>query len=457
MAKLLLKLSITQKICLSFLLVILIGSSLLSLPVMHYAHAPATSYLDHLFNTVSMVCVTGLSVFSVGDVYNGLGQTLVLLLIQIGGLGLVSVIAISSYTLKRRPSLHNQRLLQSSLSKESQHDLKNYLFFVYQLTFIIETLCALLIMVDFVPRFGWVNGIFNSIFLAISAFCNAGFDNLGSNSLTAFALNPWINLIIAFLIVAGGLGFANWQDLLLGARNYLTRKPYLLKSMVKSLKIQTKLVVKVSLLILVIGTGLSWLLEKDNPATIGNLPLFDQLLVSFFQTVTMRTAGFATLDFTQTKASTNLLYMIQMIVGGAPGGTAGGIKLVAASILILLFRAEWRGQDQVTLGYRSLPSKLIKQTLTLLIFYVLVLLIGYGLLLEVEGQLSPFALLFETISALATVGVTMDVTGHLGNLGRMIIMILMFIGRVGPITVLLSLRQKQKDSLSYAPVDLMIG
>ena len=451
------KLSITQKISLSFLSVIALGSILLSLPIMHYANAPATSYWDHLFNTVSMVCVTGLSVFSVADVYNGLGQSLMLVLIQIGGLGLVSLIALSYYSIKRRMSLSKLHLLQSSLSRDSHYDLKRYLFFVYKSTFVIELCSALVLMWDFVPRLGWGKGTFTSIFLAISAFCNAGFDNLGSSSLSDFKLNPLVNLVIIFLILAGGLGFANWIDLLNTGKNYLKQRPKRLKFIQKQLRIQTKLVLKVSFIIILVGTFLSWFLERDNPNTIGQLPLGQQILVSFFQTVTMRTAGFATINFTQAKFATNFIYMIQMFIGGAPGGTAGGIKLVAASIVFLLFRAELRGQSEVTLSNRILSSRLIKQTLTVLIFYMVVLLTGYLLLLILETQIHPFALLFETISALATVGVSMDVTGQLGTWGRLIIMVLMFIGRVGPITVLLSLRQKAEKTINYATTDLMIG
>lgn len=451
------RLSITQKISLSFLLVILIGSLLLSLPIMHYPSAPNTTYFDHLFNTVSMVCVTGLSVFAVADVYNRLGQIIVLMLIQIGGLGLVSLISLSYYTLNRKISLSDQSLLQSSLSKDNHKDLKHYLFFVYKTTLIIEGLCAMLLMIDFVPRLGWSNGVFTSIFLAISAFCNAGFDNLGSASLITYSLDPFLNLVIAFLIIAGGFGFANWFDVLSAGQKYLKQRPKQLKLIKRQLKLQTKLVLKVSGIILFVGTGLTWILEHNNPNTIGQLPFWQQLMVSFFQTVTMRTAGFATIDYTQAGFATNLIYMIQMFIGGAPGGTAGGIKLVAASIVLLLFRAELRGQDEVTLGHRILPNKLIKQTLTVLIFYIIVLLSGYCLLLTFEPNLHPFHLLFETISALATVGVTMNVTPNLGPVGRVIIMILMFIGRVGPITVLLSLRQKTEKTINYAKTDLMIG
>ena len=219
------RLSVTQKLVLSFVFVIIVGSILLSLPISHYANSPETSYLDHLFNTVSMVCVTGLSVVPVSKAYNGLGQIFSMLLMQTGGLGLVSLIAFSTYTLKNKLGLSDQDLLQSALIRDNQKDLKAYLFKVYKITFSIEALAALVIMTDFVPRFGLGHGIFNSLFLAVSAFCNAGFDNLGSNSLQDYATNPTINLAVAFLIMSGSLGFAVWIDLIQLLRRYIKDRP----------------------------------------------------------------------------------------------------------------------------------------------------------------------------------------------------------------------------------------
>ncbi|MGT2771605.1 TrkH family potassium uptake protein [Streptococcus marimammalium] len=450
-------LSITQRLSASFLIVIMIGSFLLSLPIMHYPHAPKTTFLEHLFTSASMVSVTGLAVFPIGDVYNGFGQTIAIILMQIGGLGLVSLIAFSYYTLRKKISITDQTMLQSSLSKDSSKDLKRYLYSVYKLTFFIEAFFALILMFDFIPHYGWKNGIFNSIFLSVSAFCNAGFDNLGSNSLGEYTLNPIINFSVAFLIISGGLGFGNWRDIIHRLQQFIFKRPRNVKLTIKKLSIQTKLVLSTTMIILTIGTFLSWLFEHDNPATIGNYNFFQQIMVSFFQTVTMRTAGFSTIDFTQTNFATNFVYMVQMIIGGAPGGTAGGVKITVAAILFLLFKAELRGRSEVTFNYRSFSQRLIKQTLTVLIFYFIVLITGYLLLLEFEKSLNPFALLFETISALATVGVSMNLTPELSNIGRLIIMSLMFIGRVGPVTVLLSLRQRQEKTIHYAKTDIFIG
>lgn len=448
---------ITRKLSFSFLAVILIGSLLLSLPIFHYANAPHTTYLDHLFITVSMVCVTGLSVFAVGDVYNGWGQVVCMLLMQIGGLGLVTLISLSYYALKQKMSLKQQSLLQSAIIYDTADQLKDYLFLIFKVTFAVEGIAVSLLMIDFIPRFGLGHGIFNSIFLAVSAFCNAGFDNFGSTSLASFKLNPLVNLVISFLIIAGGLGFGVWKDLLAAGRKLLTKGPKTSKTFSRALSNHSRLVLQTTGLLLVGGTVLSWVLELGNPKTIGQLNVFQQGLVSFFQTVTMRTAGFSTLDYTQTDASTNLVYIIQMLIGGAPGGTAGGFKITVAAIIFLLFKAELSGQSQVTYHFRVISSRLVRQTLTVLVFFFGTLIVGYLLLLELEPQLNPFALFFEASSALATVGVTMNVTNHLSTGGRLVIMALMFLGRVGPITVLMSLMQKTKKDIQYAETDIILG
>jgi trk system potassium uptake protein TrkH len=449
--------SVTQRLVFSFFIVILIGSIILSLPITHYVNAPDSSYLDHLFTVVSMVCVTGLSVIPVAEVYNGLGQLVSMLLMQIGGLGLVTLIAISTFALRRRMDLSEQSLLQSALNRDNSSDLKHYLFHVYKITFAIEFLAALVIMVDFIPRFGLGHGIFNSFFLAISAFCNAGFDNLGSSSLQSFILNPLINVTIAFLIISGGLGFSVWMDLLKGFKNYLSDKPHRLSSVVRHLSNQSRIILYTTGIVLLLGTGISWFMEFGNARTIANYNIFQQLMISFFQTVTMRTAGFATINYLDTHTSTNLVYMIQMIIGGAPGGTAGGVKVTTVAMTFLLFKAELSGQSEVTFRHRIIDNRTIKQTLTVLIFFFSVLVAGYILLLQFEPALNPIALLFESISAMATVGVSMDLTPQLSTMGRIIIMILMFIGRVGPITVLLSLLQKKEKTIRYAKTNITVG
>lgn len=447
----------TQRLTFSFMIVIFIGSLLLSLPITHYADAPSTTYLDHLFNVVSMVCVTGLSVFPVASVYNGLGQVITMCLMQIGGLGLVTLIAISTYLLRRRMNLSRQSLLQSALSYDNNNDLRHYLFNAYKITFIIESLVAIILLFDFIPRFDLWHGIFNAIFLAVSAFCNAGFDNFGDASLKQFVLNPLVNVAIAAAIVSGGIGFAVWMDLKKAIKHFIKDKPYRFSAFSRSLSNQTRLMLVTTGILLLLGTALTWLIEFKNAKTIGHYTIFQQIMVCFFQSVTMRTAGFATISYLDTHSVTNILYMIQMIIGGAPGGTAGGVKVTTVAIAFLLFKSELAGQNEVTFRHRIIANKAIKQTLTVLIFFFTILIIGYLLLLEFEPNHDPLALLFEAISAIATVGVSMDLTPKLSQAGRFVIMALMFIGRVGPITVLLSLLQKKEKNIRYAQTNINVG
>lgn len=404
-----------------------------------------------------MVCVTGLSVFPVAEVYNGLGQVISVILMQIGGLGLVTLIAVSTYLLRRRMNLSSQNILQSALSYDNSGHLKRYLFNVYKITFIIESLIAILFLIDFIPRFGVSHGIFNAIFLAVSAFCNAGFDNLGGDSLKPFVLNPLLNLLFMILIVSGGIGFAVWVDIKCAFKAFLTDRPYRLKTFTRKLSNQTRLVLNTTAVILILGTAITWLLEANNPKTIGLYNPFQQFMVSLFQTVTMRTAGFATISYLDTHTATNILYMIQMIIGGAPGGTAGGIKVTTVAITFLLFKSELAGQSEVTYHHRIIANKVIKQTLTVLIFFFSILIVGYILLLQFEPHHDPIALLFEAVSAIATVGVSMDLTPQLSTSGRLVIMALMFIGRVGPLTVLLSLLQKKEKEIQYAKTNITVG
>ena len=404
-----------------------------------------------------MVCVTGLSVFPIAEVYNGLGQVISIILMQIGGLGLVTLIAVSTYLLRRRMNLSSQNILQSALSYDNSGHLKRYLFNVYKITFIIESLIAILFLIDFVPRFGVSHGIFNAIFLAVSAFCNAGFDNLGGDSLKPFVLNPLLNLLFMILIVSGGIGFAVWVDIKRAIKAFLADRPYRLKTFTRKLSNQTRLVLDTTAVILILGTAITWLLEANNPKTIGLYNPFQQFMVSLFQTVTMRTAGFATISYLDTHTATNILYMIQMIIGGAPGGTAGGVKVTTVAITFLLFKSELAGQSEVTYHHRIIANKVIKQTLTVLIFFFSILIVGYILLLQFEPHHDPIALLFEAVSAIATVGVSMDLTPQLSTSGRLVIMALMFIGRVGPLTVLLSLLQKKEKEIQYAQANITVG
>lgn len=445
------RLSPARRIFLSFALVILVGSLLLSLPFVQQASSKA-GYIDHLFTAVSMVCVTGLFTQSVASTYNGWGQLICMLLIQIGGLGILTFIGLFFIEKRRKLGYKNRQTLRDSFSFSNNKSLSRFVRSIFMTTFIIEVLGALLLMIRFIPRFGWGHGIFNAIFVSISAFCNAGFDNFGGDSMMSFQTDWLVNLTLSTLIITGGLGFMVWFDLATKAKNQSGRK---------TLRFHTKVVLWLTAAILILGTLTSLLTEFDNPATIGSLPFGDKVLVSFFQTVSMRTAGFASLDYTRAHPVTLFVYILQMFLGGAPGGTAGGMKITTFLVLLLLARKELLGLPHTNLGKRTISPELVQRSFGAAVIFQLTFLLGlFGIgLVTPTGQRFIY-LAFEVASALGTVGVSANVTSTLNGAGLSIIMALMFIGRIGPLTLMVSLNQyqaKKADTLQYVKADLIVG
>ena len=443
------RLSPARRIFLSFALVIFLGSLLLSLPLVQ-APTSHACYFDHLFTAVSMVCVTGLFTLPVASTYNVWGQLICMVLIQIGGLGLMTFIGVFYIQSKQKLSLRGRETILESFSFEETQSLKDFLRSIFLTTFLVEGLGAFLLSFRFIPEFGWGRGIFTSIFVAISAFCNAGFDNFGSTSLLAFQTDPLINLVIAGLIITGGLGFMVWFDL----ATQLGKKK-------RRLRFHTKLVLFLTAGILFAGTVSTLLIEWNNSGTIGNLSFPDKLLVSFFQTVSMRTAGFASIDYTQARPVTLMIYILQMFLGGAPGGTAGGLKITTFFVLLVFARSELLGLPHANVARRTIEPRTVQKSFSVFIVFLLTFLVGLILLgITAEGNPKFIYLMFETISALATVGVTANLTPELGKLALSVIMLLMFIGRIGPLTLLVSLaeyRPDKKDMIHYMKADITIG
>ena len=443
-------LSPARRIFLSFAGVIFIGSLLLSLPFVQASGSQAT-YFDHLFTTVSMVCVTGLFTQPVATTYNVWGQLICMLLIQIGGLGLMTFIGVFYIQGKQKLSLRSRETIQESFSYGETRSLRAFIRSIFLTTFLVEGLGAFLLSFRFIPEFGWGRGIFTSIFLAISAFCNAGFDNFGSSSLVAFQTDPLINLVIAGLIITGGLGFMVWFDLVTQFDKKKKRR----------LRFHTKLVLFLTAGILLFGTVSTLFTEWHNLGTIGNLSVPEKVLVSFFQTVSMRTAGFASIDYTQARPVTLFIYILQMFLGGAPGGTAGGLKITTFFVLLVFARSELLGLPHANVAQRTIEARTVQKSFSVFIIFLMTFLLGLMLLgITAEGTPRFIYLMFETISALATVGVTANLTPELGKLALSIVMILMFIGRIGPLTLLVSLADYQpdkKDLIQYMKADISIG
>ena len=451
--------SIPKRIAASFAIVILVGSLLLDLPISQLETSQAT-YFDHLFTTVSMVCVTGLFTQPVASTYNTFGQIICMFLMQIGGLGLMSMIAFFFFDSGKKLSLTDRLALQDSLNRDDTKDFKDYLRTIFKYTFIIEGIAAILFMIRFIPMLGVGKGIFTAIFFSISAFCNAGFDNLGDNSLINYATDPLLMFVISALIILGGIGFAVWFDVknsISCYRRSLQNKYH--KMFYKRLHYHTKVVILLTLGILMVGTLLTLITEWHNPDTIGNLNFGQKLLVSFFQTVTMRTAGFASIDYTKANPSTLLLYCIQMFIGGSPGGTAGGVKTTTVLVVLLFIRSEIYEKKSINFRHHTIPYEMARKSLMIFIIFTVLTLSSVFLLSITDPQAPLLYTLFETISAMCTVGVTANLTPTLSMLGQIIIMTLMFIGRIGPLTVLLSFsnRKKQDSKIKYAQAPLLIG
>ena len=439
------RLSPARRILLSFALVIVVGSLLLNLPFMQIATSKA-NYFDHLFTSVSMVCVTGLFTQAVADTYNIWGQIICMLLIQIGGLGLISFIGLIYVRSNQKLSFSNRTTLQETNS------IRDFLRSIFLITFSIELLGALILSFRFVPLLGWGKGLLTSIFLAISAFCNAGFDNLGSTSLLSYKTDTLVNLTIAALIIMGGLGFSVWFDLKTNIQA---------KGRKRKLRFHTKLVLALTAIILISGTCLTFLTEFQNTATIGQLPFGKKVLVSFFQTVTMRTAGFATIDYTQARPVTLLLYIIQMFLGGAPGGTAGGLKITTFLVVLAFARTEILGLPHTNFGHHTFSPFTIQKAFSVLIVFTTTFILGLTFLTMVADKGHRFIyLMFEAMSALGTVGVTANLTPTLNHAALTVIMFLMFIGRIGPLTLIVSLsnrKPKKNDTIKFANANTIIG
>lgn len=450
----------TRRIAFSFFMVILIGSILLCFSFSN--NGTVIPYLDHLFIATSATCVTGLVPIVVSEQYSLIGQLIILALIQIGGLGFLTLLNMMLIAFKKKLSYTNKLIMQEALNQSSMRAIAIYIKRVIKYTAVIELTGALLLSFVFIPQFGFAKGIYYSIFHAISAFCNAGFDILGSQSLIGYQGNVLVNLVIAGLIISGGLGFIVWVDLRTSWHKYKENfKVFQLKRYISALSVHTKIVLIMTTFLIVSGMMIILALEFDNPATLGPLDWPQKVLASFFQSTTLRTAGFATVDMASLHVSTKLLMSMFMFIGGSPAGTAGGIKTVTVAIMLLYIFALIKGSDTVKVMKRSIADQVVKRSLTIAMVSFFITISGLFVLSITEEALPFIDLTFEAFSAFATVGLSASITPLLTSVGKVIIIILMYIGRIGPITMVLMFakrysQMKGKD-ISYPQSDVLIG
>lgn len=429
-------LSLPKTLTLGFLLIIMIGTVLLSLPVATRG-AHATSVLDALFTATSATCVTGLTLVNTALHWSAFGQTVILFLMEIGGLGFMTFTVMLFLFMRRRMRLSTRLLAQESLNLENLSQL-NVIKLILLLSLIIQVAGAGLLFVDFYPRFGLAKGLWFSIFHAVSAFCNAGFDLFG-NSLEGFASDTYLLSIMSLLIIAGSFGFLVWQDLLL----YPWRH---------RLSLHTKLALTTGTVLMGISV-LVYLLTEENLAQLApQLSAGQRFMNTLFMAITPRTAGLITLPYNQLSIAGIAFTMFLMFVGGTPGSTAGGIKTTTVGLLTIQSIATLRGRRDATFGHRRFTQDNVFRALTL-IFVALLILAGATLILCATQPLPKSSSLetvtFEVLAAFGTTGISLGLTPHLTILGKIIIMFLMFIGRVGLYTVMFSILNADRKQRGY--------
>ena len=418
----------TQLILISFLVVILIGSLLLSLPISTKSGV-SVSYIDALFTSTTATCVTGLVTLPTVSTWSTFGQVVLLILIQIGGLGIITVLAGFTVAMHRKMKLKDSRLIGDAFNLNSLEGLNKFVKKVIIGTFIVEGVGALLYMTVFIPQFG-IKGIWISLFTSVSAFCNAGIDIIAENSLCSYATNPAINLITSLLIVLGGLGYIVWWDILRVIKDFKNQGV----KCFKRLTLHSKIVLSATAILIFGGALLIFIFEFSNVKTIGNMSLFDKIQVSLFQSVTTRTAGFASVPQENLTNSTSILSLLLMFIGGSPVGTAGGVKTVTMAVLVFTAYALITNKKEVSVFNRSLSKQVARKAVAVTVMSFTIMFIS-TLLLSYTTNASALDILYETVSATATVGLTRNLTPFLNLWGKLIIICTMYLGRIGPISL----------------------
>ncbi|MGM9660544.1 MAG: TrkH family potassium uptake protein [Faecousia sp.] len=430
------RLTSSQIILFGFASVILVGTLALMLPISSRS-GTVTPLLDCLFTSTSAVCVTGLIVYDTATHWSAFGQAVILLLIQIGGMGVVTVAVAITMASGRRISLMQRSTMQDAISAPQVGGIVRFTGFILKGIFLFELLGALALMTVFIPEYG-AKGIWLAVFHAISAFCNAGFDLMGTqtpfSSLTAYADNPVVNTTVMLLIVIGGIGFLTWQDI---RRNGIHLQRY---------RMQSKVILTVSGILIVLPALYFFFFE------FSQLPLSQRFWGSLFQSVTPRTAGFNTLDLTQLSETGQMLICLLMITGGSPGSTAGGMKTTTLAVLVSCAIAVFRKRENGRFFGRRIADETVKNAVTVFLLYLALFLAG-GMIISRVENLPLITCLFESASAVGTVGLTLGITPGLGSISKTILILLMFFGRVGGLTLIFATLPATKNTLSKLPLE----
>jgi len=422
--------------------VIFLGAFLLTLPVAT-VDGQGLKFIDALFTATSAVCVTGLVVVDTGTTFTTFGKVVIISLIQIGGLGFMTMATLFFILIGKRIGLRERMVMQEALNQVSIEGIVRLTKYVIFATLIIEGLGALILTVSWLDDLGWPKALGYGLFHAISSFCNAGFDLFGEfRSLTGFVDDPVVNLVVSTLIIIGGIGFTVLADV------YQKRS-------FRKYSLHTKMVLFITLVLLVFGTIMIFLLEQNNPKTLGHLSLSGKVLASYFQSVTPRTAGYNTLDIAGLTTATQFFIVILMFIGASPGSTGGGIKTTTFGSLVAAVWAMVSGKPDVEIFRRRLPYDIVYKSLSITTIAGL-LVIAVTMTLTVTEKADFLTVLFETVSAFGTVGLTMGITPKLSVIGKLLITMTMFAGRLGPLTLAFSLAYKQQKAMVKQPEEKII-
>ncbi len=436
-------------LAIGFATVILTGGILLSLPVSSIS-GESTSLLDSIFTATSAVCVTGLVVVDTGTYWSLFGQGVILTLIEIGGLGFMAMSTIFALLLGKRISLRERLIMQEAYNTFTLQGIISHVRYMLFFTITVQGVASLILMTQFIPLYGVSTGMYYGVFHSISAFNNAGFDLLGNfTSLTLLNENKILLITLGALINIGGLGYLVWREIFGSIR---TRKK------LRNFSLHSKVVLMISAVLLVTGTLAMLVFEWNNPVTMEHMTFGNKLTNSFFSATTPRTAGFNSISNSDMSAAGKLMTMGYMFIGGSPGSTAGGVKTTTLGIVIFTLISVLKGRDETEVFGRRLSQYTVYRAMSIFLLGISIVIIGVMILSISEVGASFETILYEVLSAFGTVGLSQGLTPTLSATGRVVIAIIMYLGRVGPLTVMLALAGKQeKVNIKYPEGKLLIG
>lgn len=429
--------------------------------VMPFSHVEGTDagVWDHFFTATSLVSINSMTTVPFAETYTWIGHAISLIFMQIGGLGMMTFLALFILMMDQRLSHAQKDLLGDILSRYKLSNMKDFLKKIIYYMLMFETIGAVLLSFRFIPLFGWKEGIFHSIFLSVSAFTNAGFVNFSSESLQSFADERWVTFVVASLVIFGSIGHIVWFDIR-SKFSYMrkNRKKLGWKRTYQRLEVPTRLMIDISVFLLLSGMVLVLFFEWSNPETLGGYSVSQKMHNAFFQSVTMRTSGFEVIPFIQfSQVSILFLYGLALI-GASPGSTGGGMKTTTIAVLFLAFWSEVKGRSRVTFARRTIEMTTVKQALVIFLTMSVVLYLGVLILLTTEDH-TFWEVFIETTSAVSTVGITDEYLVDFSTVGQAVIAGLMFIGRIGPLSMFTGLagRQQVRRNRTYPTIDIQLG